>query len=160
MFSTSLTEDVRLISEDIEALQEKIEDPVICQKIEQYASAPYEIQDFYRRDAASENLEILVVILRSPDVPTLSRPQIQRVARASRAYKEYKTAQAELEDSDDDLGPEDEDAWLFEDLSVLLKLWVRKREKEQLLGLIFEVNILLSLGRIAGSHDRVSRPNY
>lgn len=53
MFSSQLTEDVRLIAEDIEGLQEKIEDPVLCQKIEQYASAPHEIQDIYRRDAGA-----------------------------------------------------------------------------------------------------------
>lgn len=46
-----------------------------------------------------------------------------------------------MEDSDDDLGPEDEDAWLFEDLNVLMKLWQRKREKEALLALIFEVGL-------------------
>lgn len=74
-------------------------------------------------------------------MPSLSRPQFQRVFRASRLYKEYKAAQAELEDSDDDLGPENEDAWLFEDLSMLLKFWMRKREKEQLLALIFEVSL-------------------
>ena len=81
-----------------------------------------------------------MVILRSPDMPSLSRPQFQRVFRASRAYKEYKAVQADLEDSDDDMGPENDDAWLFEDLSILLKLWTRKREKEQLLALIFEVS--------------------
>lgn len=79
------------------------------------------------------------MILRSPTAPILSRPQFQRVFRASRAYKEYKAAQADLSDSDDDAGPEDDDAWLFEDLNILLKLWLRKREKEQLLALIFEV---------------------
>ena len=89
----------------------------------------------------TEGLDLLVVILRSPDIPSLSRPQFQRVFRASRSYKEYKLAQAELEDSDDDLGPENEDAWLFEDLSMLLKLWMRKRQKEQLLALIFEVSL-------------------
>jgi hypothetical protein len=53
MFSTSLTEDVRLITEDIDAVAEKIDDPVLCQKIEQYASAPFEIQEIYRRDAGA-----------------------------------------------------------------------------------------------------------
>ncbi|KAK8865647.1 hypothetical protein IAR55_000792 [Kwoniella newhampshirensis] len=138
MFSSSLTEDVRLLAEDIEAVQEKIDDPVLCQKIEQYANAPFEIQEYYRKDAASEGVDLLVVILRSPEVPSLSRPQFQRVAKATRAYREYKDAQAELDDSDDDLGPDSEDAWLYEDLSILLKLWMRKREKEGLLALIFE----------------------
>jgi hypothetical protein len=51
MFSTSLTEDVRLIAEDIEVVSEKIDDPVLCQKIEQFVQAPFEIQEIYRRDA-------------------------------------------------------------------------------------------------------------
>ena len=79
------------------------------------------------------------MILQSPDPPTLSRPQYQRVFRASRAYKEHKAAQEEMDDSDDDVGPENDDAWLFEDLNIMLRLWMRKREKEQLLALIFEV---------------------
>ena len=91
------------------------------------------------RLAVTEGLDLLVVILRSPDMPSLSRPQFQRVFKASRAYREYKRSQADLEDSDDDAGPENDDAWLFEDLSMLLKLWTRRREKEQLLALIFEV---------------------
>jgi hypothetical protein len=84
-------------------------------------------------------VDLLVIILRSPQVPTLSRPQLQRCFKASRAYKSYKAAQADMEDSDDDLGPEDDDAWLFEDLNLLLKLWIKRREKEGLLALIFEV---------------------
>lgn len=51
MFSASLTEDVRLIQEDIDSVAEKIDDPVLCQKIEQFATAPYEIQEIYRKDA-------------------------------------------------------------------------------------------------------------
>lgn len=65
---------------------------------------------------------------------------MQRVFRANRAYKQYKTYQAELDDSDDDEGPDNDDAWLFEDLMILMKLMMRKKEKEQLLALIFEVS--------------------
>jgi len=50
-----------------------------------------------------------------------------------------------MEDSDDDLGPEDDDAWLFEDLNLLLKLWTKRREKEGLLALIFEVSPLVDM---------------
>ena len=94
----------------------------------------------HKSSSASEGLDLLVVILRSADPPSLSRPQFQRVFKASRAYKEYKASLEDLEDSDDDIGPEDDDAWLFEDLGLLLKLWMRKREKEQLVSLIFEVS--------------------
>jgi hypothetical protein len=50
----------------------------------------------------------------------------------------YRQYQANLDDSDDDEGPDNDDAWLFEDLSVLLKLMVKKKEKEGFLALIFE----------------------
>lgn len=138
MFSSSLTEDVRLLQEDINTMYERIDDPALCRKIELYVHAPYEVQEIYRSDAASEKLDLIAVILRSPEMPALNRMQIQRVIKANRAYKQYKQYQSKLEDSDDDEGPQNEDAWLFEDLHLLLKLMVRKREKEQLVGLIFE----------------------
>lgn len=159
MFSSSLTEDVRVLMDDIVAVQEKIDDPVLCQKVEQYVNAPYQIQEIFRRDAAAENVELLVVILRSPDMPSLSRPQFQRVFRASRAYKDYKAYQNDLDDSDDDEGPDNEDAWLFEDLSILLKLWAKKKEKEQLLALIFEVSRLRD-ALTAGCHSRVAQRHH
>jgi len=43
------------------------------------------------------------------------------------------------EDSDDDEGPEDEDGWLLEDLAVLIRLYARLRDREQMIELIFEV---------------------
>jgi len=51
MFSSSLTEDVRLIADDIDHVIEKIDDLVLCQKIEHFAAAPFEIQEMYRKDA-------------------------------------------------------------------------------------------------------------
>lgn len=97
-------------------------------------------------------MDLLVVILRSPDAPILARPQFQRVFRAARAYKEYKASLDDLSDSDDDNGPENDDAWLFEDLNILLKLWLRKREKEQFLALIFEVCTIVRL-RSGANHQ-------
>lgn len=138
MFSTSLTEDLRYLAEDIAAVQDKIDDPVLCQKVEQYVRSSWEAQEVYRKEAVSENCELLVAILRSPEAPTLSRGQIQRVFRASRAYREWKAEQAEFDDSDDEEGPDNDDAWLFEDLNILLKLMMRKKEKEAMLALIFE----------------------
>ncbi|KAJ9127616.1 hypothetical protein QFC24_001026 [Naganishia onofrii] len=138
MFSSSLTEDVRALQDDIDAVAEKVDDPVLCQKVEMFVGAPFEIQDMFRRDAINERQDLLAVILRSPEAPCLDRNQMQRVFRANRAYKQYKTYQAELDDSDDDEGPDNDDAWLFEDLMVLMKLMMRKKEKEQLLALIFE----------------------
>jgi hypothetical protein len=52
MFSSSLTEDVRALQEDIDAVAEKVDDAILCQKVEIFVNASYEIQDLIRRDAS------------------------------------------------------------------------------------------------------------
>ena len=59
--------------------------------------------------------------------------------RAHRAHAEYIRNRDELADSDEDDGPQDDDAWLYEDLILLGKLYSQLREKEQIIELIFEV---------------------
>ena len=87
-------------------------------------------------------MHVLAVVLRSGEQPGLSRAQMQRVMYAHRAHKEYTKYQDTLSDSDDDEGPQDEEAWLFEDLSILAKLYARLRDREQLIELIFEVRLI------------------
>jgi hypothetical protein len=88
--------------------------------------------------AEEERMHIFTAILRSPEEPALNRAQLTRVIRAHRAHAEYMKQKARLADSDDDDGPPDEDAWLFEDLALLARLYSRLRDKEQLIELIFE----------------------
>jgi hypothetical protein len=52
MFSSSLVEELRYLEEDIQAVQERVDDPVLCQKIQQYVNAPYEIQEMLKQDAS------------------------------------------------------------------------------------------------------------
>ena len=84
-------------------------------------------------------MHVLAVVLRSGEEPPLSRAQLQRVMYAHRSQKQYTKYQESLADSDDDEGPQDEEAWLFEDLSLLAKLYARLKDREQLIELIFEV---------------------
>lgn len=67
---------------------------------------------------------------------------MHRVAKAHRAHAIYVKARESLADSDDDDGPQDDDAWLFEDLKVLAQLYSRLRDREQLISLIFEVSMV------------------
>lgn len=72
-------------------------------------------------------------------------------------------ARAELVDSDDDDGPQDEEAWLYEDLTILAKLYSQLRDKEQIIELIFEVSCRsLSLKErvVLKFSFRVQRQNY
>ncbi|KAI0832435.1 hypothetical protein BC628DRAFT_1440558 [Trametes gibbosa] len=140
MFTGQLMEEVRALEEDIEAVKEKVEDPVMCEKVKLYVYAPREIQAVYKADATAEDMHVLAVVLRSGEEPALSRGQMQRVVYAHRAHKEYVKYTEGLEDSDDDEGPQNEEAWLFEDLSLLAKLYARLHDREQLIQLIFEGN--------------------
>ncbi|KAJ7179115.1 hypothetical protein C8R46DRAFT_625317 [Mycena filopes] len=138
MFTGSLTEEVRALEEEIEAVKEKVEDPMICEKIRQFVYAPREIQDMLKADAVAERMNLITVVLRAADQPFLSRAQMHRVAKAHRAHAVYMKHRESLADSDDDDGPRDDDAWLFEDLKVLANLYSRLRDREQLIGLLFE----------------------
>lgn len=51
MFTSSLQENVKLLEEEIQAVREKIEDDVMCEKIRQFVYAPREIQSIYKTDA-------------------------------------------------------------------------------------------------------------
>ncbi|KAF9462670.1 hypothetical protein BDZ94DRAFT_1260957 [Collybia nuda] len=138
MFTSSLSEEVKALEADIEAVKDKVDDPMMCAKVKQFVYAPREIQDMYKVDAAAEHMNLLIVVLRSPDDPVLSRGQIHRLSKAHRAHSIYLRHRATLEDSDDDDGPQDDDAWLMEDLKVLTHLYSRLRDREQLIALIFE----------------------
>ncbi|TFY57913.1 hypothetical protein EVJ58_g6729 [Rhodofomes roseus] len=138
MFTGSLIEEVKGVEEDIETVKDKIDDPIICEKIRQFVYAPREIQAVYKADATAEDIHLLAAVLRSAEEPLLSRAQMQRVHYSHRAHKEYLKHVETLQDSDDDDGPQDEQAWLFEDLSVLARLYSRLRDREQLIEIIFE----------------------
>ncbi|KIY49231.1 hypothetical protein FISHEDRAFT_29912, partial [Fistulina hepatica ATCC 64428] len=138
MFSSSLSEEARQLEDEIQSVKAKVEDPVICEKIRLFIYGPKEIQDLCKADAVTEKQDLITIILRSGEQPLLNRIQMQRVARASRAHATYMRHRTTLEDSDDDDGPEDEDAWLYEDLRVLAHLYSRLRDREQLIELIFE----------------------
>lgn len=51
MFTSSLTEEVKALEADIEAVKDKVDDSVMCEKIRQFVYAPREIQDMFKVDA-------------------------------------------------------------------------------------------------------------
>ncbi len=139
MFSSSLQDEVKELDEVCSAISAKVDDPAICEKVKQFVYAPSEIQALYRKDAEEERLDLLTTILRSPEAPALDRSQIHRVVKASQAYEVYKEYRRGLKNPElEDEGPQDDNAWLYEDLHVLIKMLTRKRDKEQMISLIFE----------------------
>ena len=51
MFTSSLTEEVKYLEEDLEAVKSKVDDAVMCEKIKLFVYAPRDIQEKYKRDA-------------------------------------------------------------------------------------------------------------
>ncbi|SCV73630.1 BQ2448_6060 [Microbotryum intermedium] len=162
MFSSGLNDEVRELKDDATLVANKIDDEVLCDKVEAFVDAPKEYQDRCRAEASesmrretsikafthsfvcstsaeAENLDLMSVILRSEKEPRMDATTFQRVQRASVAYEEYKHERDQLTDPDEDEGPDNDDAWLFEDLHVLLRILTKARDKEQLIELIFEV---------------------
>jgi hypothetical protein len=136
MFSSGLQDEVREIQEDMELVAEKIAQPTLLAKVEAFVNAPKEIQDIIYADSDEEKVDLMTVILRSPEPPALSREDIHQIQRSNKAYMEYCQKKAAMDD--DLLAPDNEDAWLFEDLHVYLRLSQRARDKQQLIELIFE----------------------
>ncbi|KAK0553655.1 hypothetical protein OC845_001127 [Tilletia horrida] len=141
MFSSGLQDDVRELTEICTAVADKVEDPDMCEKVRAFVYAAPEQQVELRQEASEEHLDLMTVILRSPDLAPqlrLDKYQINRAVRSSRAYEKYKEYRRNLGPEEEDEGPEDEDAWLYEDLHVLLRMKQRLRDKEQMISLIFE----------------------
>ena len=138
MFSQGLQDEARELREDSVLVARKIADDRLCQKVDLYVAASKEVQDTFKADAAADGLDLMAVILRSPAEPGLDPRTMQRVQRASMAYTEYMYERSQLSDPEDDEGPDNDDAWLFEDLYVYMRIVTRARDKEQLIELIFE----------------------
>ncbi|SCZ88744.1 BZ3500_MvSof-1268-A1-R1_Chr10-3g03075 [Microbotryum saponariae] len=138
MFSSGLNDEVRELKDDATLVAHKIDDEVLCDKVEGFVDASKEYQDRCRAEAKGENIDLMSVILRSDQEPRMDATTFERVQRASVAYEEYKHERDQLTDPDEDEGPDNDDAWLFEDLHVLLRILTKARDKEQLIELIFE----------------------
>ena len=161
MFSSGLNEEARELRDDSELVARKVGDDRLVRKVEEFVDAPKETQDAMRAEArkssphsarklsanppplGSENQDIMSVILRSSSSTSalLDPRTMQRIQRCSVAYEEYKHERAQLSDPEDDEGPDNDDAWVFEDLHVLLRILTKARDKEQLIELIFEVSL-------------------
>ncbi|CAD6898166.1 unnamed protein product [Tilletia controversa] len=141
MFSIGLQDDVRELTEITTAVANKVEDAELCEKVRAFVYASPETQLELRQEASEEHLDLVTVILRSPVLCPqlkLDKYQVNRAVRSSRAYEKYKEYRRNLGPDEEDEGPADNDAWLYEDLHVYLRMTQRLRDKEQMISLIFE----------------------
>lgn len=130
IFSLTLNDGIRSQQKAIDALAAKIEDDVFVQKLKQFTDAEEHIKVAVREEADSENVDIIVAILRSDlFAPALTADQIGRL------YNAYVAFNNAVENIDEEFK---QGAQLFSYLKQLLKLQIRQRDKAMMLSLIEE----------------------
>ncbi|KAI9796213.1 MAG: hypothetical protein M1825_000862 [Sarcosagium campestre] len=130
IFSMTLSESIKSFQKSVDALTAKIGDPVLCDKIKHFTQAEEETKDIIRREAAAEDMDIVVALLRSELIePELDPEQIGKIFNA---YVAWSNA---IENVDDEMKA---GAQLFAYLKQLLKLYTRQRDKAMMSSVIEE----------------------
>ncbi|QLI66080.1 uncharacterized protein G6M90_00g012020 [Metarhizium brunneum] len=130
IFSLTLNDGIKSFQKSIDALTNKIADPVFTDKLKRYTDAEEDLKAAIRLEAEEEQIDLIVAIMRSDLIePELTGEQIQRLFNA---YVAFNNA---VENVDEELK---QGAQLFSYLKQLLKLCTRQRDKAMMLRLIEE----------------------
>ncbi|KAF3938580.1 hypothetical protein ABW19_dt0210146 [Dactylella cylindrospora] len=130
VFGMAIGDSVNHVQKAIDALWPKIGDAVLCDKIKQFAESSDDVRDTIRQDAADDDVDLLVAILRSELLePELTPEQIGTVFNAYVAWTNV------VNNVDDEMR---QGAVLFSQLKQLLKLYTRRRDKMMMQALIEE----------------------
>jgi hypothetical protein len=130
IFSLTLNDGIKSFQKSIDALIVSKNDPVFCEKLKTYTNAEPEIKEALRLEAEQENIDLIVVVLRSDLLqPELTGEQIQRLFNA---YVAFNNA---VENIDEELR---QGAQLFSYMKQLMKLYTRQRDKQMMLELVEE----------------------
>lgn len=134
IFAMTLNDGIRSFQKAIDSLQAKIDDPVLTAKLKHFVDSEENTKNFLRNEASVEDVDLVVVILRSDlFTPELTPEQIGRVFNA---YVAWNNA---VDNVDDEMR---QGAEFFAHLMQLLKLLTRQRDKAMMLNMIEEPTTL------------------
>ena len=134
IFSAALSDGIRHHQRSIDAVAAKVEDPVFVDKLDKFTKLPEAEKTSIREEATADNIDVIVVILRSDLIePPLEPDQIGTL------YNAYVAFNNAVENTDEELK---KGAELFSYLKQLLKLQTRQRDKAMMLELIEEPTTL------------------
>ncbi|KAI9740392.1 MAG: hypothetical protein M1834_004972 [Cirrosporium novae-zelandiae] len=126
----ALNPGVHALQKSIDGLSQKIDDPGLCDKIRLFVYADEETKNELRSEAVSEEIDLIVVILRSEYFePELTPKQFETV------FNGYVAWNAAVENVEQEMH---DGVQFFSNLKQLLKLYTRKRDKEMMLSIIEE----------------------
>lgn len=87
IFSMTLNDGIKGFQRSIDSLMMKINDPILCEKLRKFAEANEETKNVVRNEAAVDDVDLVVVILRSElFAPELKPEQIGKVFNAYVAW--------------------------------------------------------------------------
>jgi len=130
IFSLTLNDGIRNFQRSIDALASKIDDLVFVTKLKKFTNEEEHIKVAIREEAESDDIDIIVAILRSDLIEPPLEPE--QIGRLYNAYVAFNNA---VENVDDELK---QGAELFSYLKQLMKLYIRQRDKAMMLHLIEE----------------------
>lgn len=130
IFSLTLNDGIRSFQKSIDSLEDKVNEPVFCEKLKKFSDGPEDLKNSIRADAEEDNVDLIVAILRSDAIePQLNATQIGKIFNA---YVAWNNA---VENVDEEMK---QGAQLFSYLKQLLKLYTRQRDKAMMLNMIEE----------------------
>ncbi|KAJ4372432.1 hypothetical protein N0V83_004206 [Neocucurbitaria cava] len=160
IFGMAINDGVNSVQKTIDTLAStKIKDDVLCAKIKAYVQADEDVKEMLRQEAANENVDIVVTILRSEFFqPELSSQQVEKVFNAyvawNNAVENVRTtrlsrktsSRSNLSTGTNTAAQIDKElrsgAELFAHLKQYLKLCLRQRDKLMMLQIIEEPTTL------------------
>jgi hypothetical protein len=125
-----LNESIKDFQKHIDTLAAKVEDTVLTQKLKAFADAEEEVKNEIREEAAADDVDIIVAILRSELIsPELTPEQIGKVFNGYVAWN-HAVENVDLEMQ--------QGAQWFAHMKQLLKLYTRQRDKAMMLSIVEE----------------------
>jgi len=83
ILSLAINDGIKQLQKSIDSLTAKITDPVLCSKLRKYTEIDEDIREEIRRDAALDQVDLIVAILRSEKIePELEPKQVETVFNA------------------------------------------------------------------------------
>jgi hypothetical protein len=157
IFGMAIHDGVNSVQKSIDTLAStKIKDEVLCAKIKAYVEADERVKDEIRQEAASDDVDVVITILRSDFFkPELNSQQVEKVFNAYVAWtnaventrpgrlSRKTSSRSNLTKGPGIAAPMDKEfrqgAELFAHLKQYLKLCLRQRDKLMMLQIIEEV---------------------
>ncbi|KAJ9218891.1 hypothetical protein DTO027B5_958 [Paecilomyces variotii] len=130
IFAMTLHDGIKAFQKAIDEMVAKIDDPVLTQKLKAFTDADEQLKNEIRQEAASEDVDIVVAVLRSELIePALTPEQVGKVFNFHVAWN-HAVENVDLEMK--------QGAQWFAHLKQLLKLYTRQRDKAMMLSIIEE----------------------